>query len=165
MKPLLPLLSCSLLLTFPLLAQENNNGGLLFFTSKTPGGNCTVRVSSMVSVSMHEYVVDGAARVYEVNIDTTGNALIRYYYIEPIRLQSPIGLGQSAIDKLEDLKNEAQSRLGLEEVARKVAKSYPTSTHAHTVEYRIDSRENLTKIYDAAERALRTRASATVEIK
>jgi len=166
MKPFLPLLSCTLLLASPLLAQENsNNAAPIFFVSRTPGGNCTVRVASMVSVSMHEYVVDGAARVYEVNIDTTGNTLIRYYYLEPIRLQSPIGVGQSAIDKLEDLKNEAQSRFGLDEAARKVTKSYPTSTHAHTVEYRLDSRDSLNKIYEGADRAFRLRTSVTVEVK
>lgn len=162
MKP--SLILSALLLTTPLLAQ-NNTGAPIFFSCKTPGGTYTVLNSAMVSVSLHEYVVDGAARVHEVNIDTIGNTLVRYYYIEPIRLQSPIGLGQSAIDKVEELRQEAQTRLGLDEVARKVAKSYPTSTHAHTIEYRIDSRENLTKIYEAADRCFRTRTPVNLEIK
>lgn len=165
MKRLL-LLLCTVTLGISAAQAQNNAQRVpIFFSCKTPGGTYTVIASAMTAVSWHEYVVDGAARVAEVNIDTIGNSLVRYYVIEPIKLQSPLGIGQGTLNKLEELKDEAQSRLGLEEIARKVAKSYPTTTHAHTIEYRIDGRENLKKIFDAADRTFRTQAQMSVEIK
>ena len=109
----------------------------------------------MVSVGMQEYVVDGAARVTEVNIDTTGNALARFYYLEPITPQTPMAAGQSIINKAQELATEAAGRTGQEEVWKKVVKSYPTTTHAHTVEFRVASKDDLKKIFESAETAMR----------
>jgi hypothetical protein len=120
-----------------------------------PGGTYEVAVRSIVSVSTHEFIVDNAARVTEVNIDTFGNTVARFYYLEPITAQSPLGIGQSGIDKLHELAQEVSSRVGLEEVWKKVSKSYPTSTHAHTVEYRLDSKDEITQLFTSAETAFR----------
>ena len=48
-----------------------------------PGGAYMVRISSIVSVSQHQYLVDGAIRVYEVTIATDSSTQARFYYIEP----------------------------------------------------------------------------------
>jgi len=104
---------------------------------------------------MHEYVVDGAARVTEMNVDTTGNALARFYYLEPITPQTPLGIGQSTINKLQELATEASTRTGQEEVWKKVSKTYPGSTHAHTVEFRVESKDELIKIFKSADAAFR----------
>jgi hypothetical protein len=50
---------------------------------------------------------------------------------------------------------EAASRAGVDEPWKKVVKNYPTTTHAHTVEYRVDTREQLNKIFESAETAFR----------
>lgn len=121
-----------------------------------PGGNFVVPLTAIVSVSMHEYIVDLAARVTEVNVDTTGNALVRFYFIEPVTPQTPLGIGQSTLNKLHDLASEATSRTGQEEAWMKVSKTYPGSTHAHTIEFRVASKDDAQKIFHSADTALRT---------
>src|ERR1700722_7001859 len=110
-----------------LLAQEASpsptpilQSKLPLWTCKLPGGTYEVALRSIISVSSHEYIVDGAARVTEVNIDTAGNSLVRFYYLEPLVPQSPIGFGQSALNKLQDYTKNAASRTGTEEVWEKV---------------------------------------------
>lgn len=129
-----------------------------------PGGTYEVALRSIVSVSSCEYIVDNVARVNEVNIDTTGNMAVRFYFIEPMTPNSPIGLGQSTINKVQEVMTEAASRAGQDEVWKKVVKNYPTTTHAHTIEYRVDSREDLDKIFKSAELAFRTFKPATYTV-
>ena len=118
-----------------------------------PGGTYEVALRAIVSVSMHEYVVDGVARVNEVNVDTQGNMAVRFYYLEPTAAKSPLGVGQSAIDRISDLAKEAGQRVGADEVWRRVVKSYPTTTHAHTIEYRVESEDQLKQIFSSAQGA------------
>ena len=111
-----------------------------------PGGTYTVVITNIVSVSTHEYLVDGVARVTELTIDTIGNVVTRIYHLEPLMPKSPIGLGQSVIDKAEEKVNEASQRTGMEQAWKKVIKNYPVATHAHTVEYRVENKEDLFKL-------------------
>jgi hypothetical protein len=122
-----------------------------------PGGTYEVAIRNIISVSTHDYVVDGVARVTEVNIETAGTTEVRFYYLEPITPSSPIGAGQSAIDKVQELATEAASHLnpGEEPPWEKVVKSYPATTHAHTVEYRLDTKEDLESLFNSAEQAFR----------
>jgi len=126
-----------------------------------PGGTYEVALRAIVSVSMHEYVVDGVARVNELNIDTQGNMAARFYYLEPTAAKSPLGVGQSAIDRISDLAKEAGQRVGAEEVWQRVVKSYPITTHAHTIEYRVESEEQLKQIFTSAQGAFESGKSAT----
>jgi len=65
-------------------------------------------------------------------------------------------LGQSVINKAQDLATEAAERTGQDEIWKKVVKNYPTTTHSHTIEYRCDSKDDLDKIFTSAELAFRT---------
>ena len=127
-----------------------------------PGGSYSVALRAIVSVSSHEYLVDGVARVTEVNIDTVGNALARFYYIEPAAPNSPIGLGQATIDKAQQLLQEGAARAG-QDVWQKVVKSYPTTTHSHTIEYRVADKDTLTRLYTSAESSLRLNRNAVFD--
>jgi hypothetical protein len=129
-----------------------------------PGGTYEVALRSIVSVSVHEYLANGVARVNEVNIDTAGSALVRFYFLEPVTPNSPIGLGQSAIEKAKEVLEQAAERAGQEEVWKKVVKDYPTSTHAHTIEYRVETKEQLDKIFKSAELAFRTGRGSALTI-
>ena len=126
-----------------------------------PGGTYEVALRAIVSVSMHEYVVDGVARVNEVNVDTQGNMAARFYYLEPTVAKSPLGVGQSAIDRISDLAREAGQGVGADEVWRRVVKSYPTTTHAHTIEYRVESEDQLKQIFTSVQGAFESGKSAT----
>ncbi len=132
------------------------------FRAKLPGGSYEVAVRSIISVSSHEYVVDGVARVTEVNIDTVGSMVVRFYFIEPNASSVPSGIGAGTLEKAQQLLTEGAERTG-QDVWKKVVKSYPTTTHARTIEFRLESKEALAKIYTAAETALRLQRSQNVE--
>jgi hypothetical protein len=127
---------------------------ILMWRCNLPGGSYSVALRSVVSVSSHEYLVDGIARVTEVNIDTTGNALARFYYIEPTTPTSPIGLGNATVAKAQELFQKGAEMSG-QDVWSKVIKNYPTTTHAHTIEYRVTDKDTLSRLYTSAEAALR----------
>lgn len=132
-------------------------GGGPFWRCEFPGGVYMVSLSTLTSVSTHEYVVDGAARVTELTAGTLGAVVARFYYIEPLIPKSPVGVGQTLIDKVQQRASEAASRTGTEEVWKKVVKNYysPNTTHAHTVEYRLDSVDQLKKVQKSLEDAWR----------
>lgn len=120
-----------------------------------PGGTYEVALRNIVSVSSHDYVVDNVARVTEVNVDTNGSMVVRFYYLEPVKPATPSGIGQSALDRVQDLAKEAAGRVGVDQVWQKVAKNYPTTTHAHTIEYRLETKDQLTKLFTSVEQAWR----------
>ena len=119
------------------------------WTCTLPGGTYQVLVSAILSVSTHEYVVDGAARVTEVNLDTAGQFAVRFYYIEPAVVAGPGGLGAATLGKVQSILTEAGERSGTD-AWKKVVKSYPTTTHARTIEFRVSSKDSLVKIFTSA---------------
>jgi hypothetical protein len=120
-----------------------------------PGGTYAVAVNTISSVSTHEYLVDGVARVTELTVATTSSVVARFYHLEPITPKSPVGVGQSVIDKVQEKVEEATTRTGLDPVWKKVVKNYPVATHAHTVEYRLENKDDLAKIQTSLETAWR----------
>ena len=133
------------------------------FRAKLPGGTYEVGVGAIVAVASHEYLVDGIARVTEVNIDTSGSLLARFYYLEPVTPNTPLGVGNAAIEQTQRLLREAAEKSG-QDVWKKVIKNYPTTTHARTVEYRLESLEQLNKIYEAADTAFRLQKDTRISI-
>ena len=59
------------------------------------------------------------------------------------------------MEKAQQLLQEGAQRTGQEDAWRKVVKSYPTTTHTRTVEYRFANKETLTKLFESAESAFR----------
>ena len=161
MKPFLLLL----LLTAPLLAQKPatpapsgpatgwaNRTNQKFFGLCLPGGKYYVAVRAILAVTSHEYLVDGVARVTEVNIDTAGSLVARFYFIEPNTPNTPSSTAAAVIEKTKQLVQEAAERTE-EDAWKKVQKNYPTTTHARTVEYRVMTKDALWKIRDGAMQA------------
>ena len=137
-----------------------------FWRCELPGGIYMVSLPTVTSVSTHEYVVNpGTARVTELTIGTNGAVVARFYYIEPLAPKSPIGLGQSIIDKVQEKVEEAADRADVEQVWKKVVKDYPLSTHAHTVEFRLDTLEKLTKLEKSVEDAWRFNKDVSIKIE
>src|SRR5438132_819868 len=146
----------------PSASPEATPDSSLIWRCELPGGTYEVAIRSIVSVSSHEYVVDGVARVTEVNVDTLGNMAARFYCIEPNTPKPTVG--QSAVDRISDLAKEAGERAGADEVWKRVVKSYPTTTHTHTIEYRVANDEQLKKIFNSVETAFRTRLGASFKL-
>ena len=168
MKPLLLVLA---LLSLTLFAQTPTEppttnataAKILLFRAKLPGGTYEVAVGAIVAVTSHEYLVDGVARVTEVNIDTTGSLLARFYFLEPAAPNAPGGIGAATIDKAQELLKQAAEKTG-QDAWKKVVKNYPTTTHARTVEYRMVEKADLNKLYEAAEEAFRLQKNKSVTI-
>ncbi len=121
--------------------------------AQMPAGDYLVNLSAITSLSQHEYTVEGAGKVTEVNIATQGSAIARFYFLEPALPQAPGGVGQSAIDLMKEKAEEAVGRAGAADIWSKVVKSYPVATHAHTIEYRVTNKETLSRLFKSAERS------------
>lgn len=135
-----------------------------FWRAKLPGGEYIVRLDTIRSLSSHEYVVEGVAKVTEVNIATDSSALARFYVLEPLVPQAPGGIGQSALNLLQEKAQEAVSRAGAGDALHRVVKNYPAATHAHTIEYRLGDLGQLRKLYQDIERAWTTGRGGTFEL-
>lgn len=158
------ILAAALLLsaTSPLIAQNQNQtskdntsesvGPRRFWQCNLPGGNYMVALDRISSISKHTYVIDGTMRVTEVVIDTTGNSLARFYYIIPVSEDSGSNMGANLTSRAKELLDHAGSRTGVNGNTI-VAKQYPTTTHAKTVEFRLSSDGNLDKLFSSVRRA------------
>jgi hypothetical protein len=137
---------------------------LPIFRAQLPGGIYEVGVRSIVAVSIHEYIVDAAARVVEVNLDTNSSLFARFYFLEPNTPGPPSTVASGALAKAQELLTTTSDKAGVD-VWRKVVKNYPVTTHAKTAEFRVQSREDLNKIFDAADEAFRFQRPKTVKIE
>lgn len=124
-----------------------------FWKATLPGGEYMVALNSISSIAKHTYIVDGAARVFEVTVADRSSAIARFYFIEPVTDSSPINAGQVVLDRLKSVTKEASERLGAGDVWDQVIKNYPSSTHAKTVEFRLSVKSNIDSIYSSIARA------------
>ena len=181
MKALL-LLSVSLLLAASLHAQtssgqttgQNSNTGQNPNGQTTPqddvtrdglwegrfkGGNYLVRCNAIIALSKHEYISDGVARVVEVNLTLNSAQIIRFYFLEPYKPDSgssTLAAGSQALDKARALFEQATSSVSEDLSRPKVVKNYPTSTHAHTIEFVVKDEQTITALYGSLDRSFRT---------
>ena len=114
------------------------------------------------SISIQDYITSNF-RVIELNIVTQGSALLRIYYSRPLRpseLQQAMsdGLGAAGIPGGSSIiqrplppqvKALADRAAGVSEAVTgtEVMKEYPIATHAHTIEFRIGSRDELLELH------------------
>ena len=134
-----------------------------FWTAELPGGTFTVANNTISSVSIHDYQLEGGvARVTEVSIGTTGSVQARFYVIDQ-GAPTPGVPGASAVEFLEQKAREATERVtpALGDSGQKVTKSYPITTHAHTVVFRLESREILRRLFESAQSSWMMRKSET----
>ena len=183
--PIVPGLAICLLLTVPALAQfpRGNRaapaapalptdssptptpGRVAQWRATLPGGSFVVALRSIIAISLHEYIVDASARVTEMNVDTGGNALVRFYYLEPISPQTPVATAQAIVSQAQETGGDAAAQTDHSDIWKKVSKTYPGSTHAHTIEFRVESKEQLQKLFQSADRAWRQNTDDAVTIE
>ncbi len=138
--------------------QENQNN---FWDCTLPGGSYTVALSKISVVSLHEFNLPGG-RVTEMNIVTEGDALARFYFMEAATPGGGLAAGEVAKARVTELANLAADRTGTEKVWQKVLKDYPLATHAHTIEFRLQSKADLQALHGSAKRAWMTGRGRTV---
>ncbi|MFV0337541.1 MAG: hypothetical protein ACK5LK_04770 [Chthoniobacterales bacterium] len=166
MKKIITLLATSLLLALSLHAQDKNTLRLAvdtYWTAILPGGEYTVPHSKITSIGKHSYEVDGTFSVTEVTVGTEGSEIGRFYYFEPVTPESPVTVGQSALDAMKEKVMELNERSG-QNLTTKVIKNYPTTTHAHTMEFRLETEEQLDKLYDNLKSSYTKRRNQTYKI-
>ena len=113
-----------------------------------PGGIYTVNLERIDVVAWHRYQVDGAVDVHEVTVDASGSTVGRFYYVAPSGAESPVGVGQSLLESMQERARQLAERTGQGELLdNTVLKSYPTTTHAKTIEYRLGDLEQLRALY------------------
>lgn len=137
-----------------------------FWRCELPGGVYLVALRNIQSVSSHEYVVDGAARVTEVTVATASSVEARFYYLEPVgaNAASPVGASAATLQAMQQrVQDLAASHSPVEPVWEKVIKNYPATTHAHTVEFRLGSKANLTQIEESLEQAWTTNKGSNLK--
>jgi hypothetical protein len=130
-----------------------------FWKAELPGGSYLVALASIRAVCEQSYLLDGAARVTEVNVVTDGPFQPRFYFIQMLPMKVPQSLpgaeaAQAVVDRAQStLQKAADQALPNEPVWAKVIKTYPTTTHAGTLEFRLEKKEQLEKLRESAERA------------
>lgn len=129
--------------------KEARNG---FWEANLAGGNYLVALGNISSVSKHRYVLDGAVIVDEVTVDTTGQALARFYFITPITASGPGAAVSEAAERAMALVDDAARRSGTD-IQDMVVKKFPLTTHAKNIEYRLLSLEQLDVLYQSVKTA------------
>lgn len=129
--------------------KETRNG---FWEANLTGGNYMVALGAFSSVSRHNYVLDGAVIVDEVTVDTSGEALVRFYFISPIELGGTGAAASGALERIGAIADGALRRGGTD-VQDMVVKKYPLTTHTKTIEYRLLSAEQLGALYSSVKTA------------
>jgi hypothetical protein len=122
-----------------------------FWQATLPGGHYMVALDRISAISRHRYVLlDGSAIVDEVTIDALGQALARFYYIAPVTdaaTGSNTGeIAKRIADRAGELIEKAADIAGTS-AHQMVIKKFPETTHAHTIEYRLLSAEELSGLY------------------
>lgn len=121
-----------------------------FWEATLPEGEFVVALDRIVSVSRHKYALDGLVIVDEVTVDTNGQALARFYFISPISL--PDSAGAALTNRGTEILGELGARSGTN-IANMVVKKYPDTTHSKSIEYRLQSAEQLDQLFTSAKTA------------
>ncbi|MDE1170856.1 MAG: hypothetical protein PW734_06580 [Verrucomicrobium sp.] len=129
------------------------------------GGNYEVALPYITSVSTQQYIVDGGGHITELTIDTLGNTQARFYCMQTgAQAAAAAGAGGAAQSLLEEAQQRVQdatdhvtSVMGGPPAAQTanttVMKTYPTTTHAHTVEYRLETPAEVDALFQSVKNA------------
>lgn len=131
---------------------SETTGPKRFWQASLPGGSYIVALDRISSVSKHSYIIDGNISVTEVVIDTSGNSLVRFYYLEPVGQDATTNIGAGITQRGKELLDAVGQRAG-SNITSAVVKQYPTTTHAKTVEFRVSGEGALDKLYDSVRNA------------
>ncbi|HWB03422.1 MAG TPA: hypothetical protein VG796_10385 [Verrucomicrobiales bacterium] len=123
----------------------------------TPAGEYVVDRRDVMSLSSHNYEINGGMRVWEVTVSERSTNTVRFYYTKKIETKAELA-GDASDEgeggKLDKLRRDSgttrpplppqvkESKLRLP-----VRKDYPATTHSHTIEFRLNKLQDLEEIY------------------
>lgn len=136
-----------------------------FWQTELPGGAYVVALDRICAVGKHEYIVDGGFVVTEVTIDTSGAVVARFYYGEPFRPDAPTATGQAVNKRVQEVVDTVREKTGISQADRLVVKNYPATTHAKTVEFRLNRKENLEALFQSVNKAWMTGKGVKFSVK
>lgn len=143
---------------------SEEEGPRRFWQVSLPGGHYMVALDRITSVSMHEYLLDGSLVINEVTIDAGGRSLARFYHINA----NPAGAAPPAvartIERGKEFIDRAARRGGIE-THNMAQKTYPTTTHAGMVEYRVLDLRDLDALYNSIQKAWETNRGMKLTIR
>ena len=139
-----------------------------YWEANVGGGQYLVALGTITAVSRHKYLLDGTIVVDEVTVDTTGQSLARFYFLAPITDKlAGNSLGNTAsriVDRGREILENKADDAGTD-VHNMVVKKFPETTHAHCIEYRVLSAEELTGLFNSVRTAWVTGHGRTFSIK
>ena len=135
-----------------------------FWEANLPGGNYMVALDRISAISKHSYIVNKSLVVYEVNVQTSGSGLVRFYTFEAVGENSESNLAKNLIQRGKELAKRGGNRAGVD-TETTVEKEYPITTHAHTIEYRLFDNGDLNQLYGSLKRAWRENRGRKFSVK
>jgi hypothetical protein len=140
----------------PSTPGETDSNPRFWQASFTNGGHYLVKLERISSASKHEYIGNGTARVVEVTIGTDTAVVSRFYFFEPLGKDASISAVNVVTNRAEEIAKDAASRVSPTAGRLNVVKDYPNTTHAHTVEYVLQSEDALNSLYTSLMQAINT---------
>lgn len=134
-----------------------------FWEANLPGGSYMVSLARISSISMSTYHVKGAV-VHEVDIETMGAALARFYVIEALGEGNGSNAASNIISRVKEIGSEAGGKVGVDPDTT-VHKEYPLTTHAKTIEFRVIDTADLAEIYSSISKAWKENRGRKITIK
>ena len=120
-----------------------------FWQCNINGSELMVAVDRIGSISKTQYVLDGGLLCTEVTVDTLGGqSLARIYHVVPATDGMAGNAATKMVDRARELVDKNAARAGTK-MHEMVQKSYPTTTHAHTVELRVMDVQDLDALYSS----------------
>jgi hypothetical protein len=170
-KALILLTSLATCLASPILfAQDEEKNENVNDTSSTPrfweanlpGGSYMVALSRISSISMSTYTVKGMI-VHEVDIETMGAALTRFYAIEAMG-EGGSNIGENVMNRAREIAGQVGDKTGID-ADTTVHKEYPVTTHAKTIEFRVVDKADLKEIYKSLSKAWKDNRGRKITIR
>ena len=137
-------------------SQETDSNPAFWQASFDNGGHYLVKLNQISCASKHEYIGNGAARVIEVTIGCDTAVVARFYFLEPLGKDTPVAAGSIIMNRVEEVAKETAGRASPTLAKINVVKDYPNTTHAHTVEYAVQSEATLSSLYSSLMQAINT---------
>jgi hypothetical protein len=120
-----------------------------FWQCNVNGGEIMVAVDRIGAISKSQYLLDGGLLCTEVTIDTLGGqSLTRIYHVVPATEAVATNAATKIVDRAKEVVSNTSARTG-SKLHEMVQKSYPNTTHAHTVEFRVMDLQDLEALYSS----------------